>query len=31
MVGNAQAFRQFAESQYQFGWWLCRIRLSDHV
>jgi len=26
MVGNDQAFRQFAETQYQFGWWLRRQR-----
>lgn len=26
MIGNDQAFRQFAETQYQFGWWLRRQR-----
>lgn len=26
MIGNDQAFRQFAERQYQFGWWLGRQR-----
>ena len=26
MVGNDQTFRQFAETQYQFGWWLRRQR-----
>ena len=26
MVGSAQTFRQFAETQYQFGWWIGRQR-----
>jgi len=26
MIGNDQAFRQFAEVQYRFGWWLTRQR-----
>lgn len=26
MIGNAHGFREFAESQYQFGWWLARQR-----